>query len=357
MKKQVIWVGMAALLSGLLVGCTPVGEKSASLSAVYGVTAVVALLLLAGYCIFIKKKEIWFLLLFASVFVVDVGYFTLSISETLEQALFANRIAYLGSVFLPLSMMMSILNVSRLRYRKWVPGLLVGLAVVVFFIAASPGYLDLYYKSVALEKIGGVSVLVKEYGPWHSVYLFYLLGYFSAMIAAVVSAIVRKRVESVAHAVILVFAVFVNLAVWFLEQLVRIDFEILSISYLISELFLIGLYLMVENQEKILAGLTLQSAPPRAKESAVHTTVEQKNSPEYHERCAYLRDHLHTLTPSERVIFRLYREGKGTKEVMEELCIAENTLKYHNKNLYSKLGVSSRKQLLEYAKSIDSDEG
>ena len=64
MKKQVIWVGMAALLSGLLVGCTSVGEKSASLSAVYGVTAVVALLLLAGYCIFVKKKEIWFLLLF-----------------------------------------------------------------------------------------------------------------------------------------------------------------------------------------------------------------------------------------------------------------------------------------------------
>jgi len=27
-------------------------------------------------------------------------------------------------------------------------------------------------------------------------------------------------------------------------------------------------------------------------------------------------------------------------------------MKYHNKNIYGKLGVSSRKQLLEYAKAI-----
>ena len=29
--------------------------------------------------------------------------------------------------------------------------------------------------------------------------------------------------------------------------------------------------------------------------------------------------------------------------------IKENTLKYHNRNIYSKLGVSSRKQLLQIA--------
>ncbi len=55
------------------------------------------------------------------------------------------------------------------------------------------------------------------------------------------------------------------------------------------------------------------------------------------------------LTPKEREIFDLYLEGKKAKEIMEFACINQNTLKYHNKNIYSKLGVSSRKQLLEYA--------
>ncbi len=59
--------------------------------------------------------------------------------------------------------------------------------------------------------------------------------------------------------------------------------------------------------------------------------------------------HLHTLTPKEREIFNYYLEGKKAKEIMELAGINQNTLKYHNKNIYSKLGVTSRKQLLEYA--------
>ncbi len=58
---------------------------------------------------------------------------------------------------------------------------------------------------------------------------------------------------------------------------------------------------------------------------------------------------LHTLTAKEREIFDLYLEGKKAKEIMELTSINQNTLKYHNRNIYSKLGISSRKQLLEYA--------
>ena len=64
---------------------------------------------------------------------------------------------------------------------------------------------------------------------------------------------------------------------------------------------------------------------------------------------AMFLQHLHTLTPKEREIFDYYLAGKKAKEIMELAAINQNTLKYHNKNIYSKLGVTSRKQLLEYA--------
>ena len=51
------------------------------------------------------------------------------------------------------------------------------------------------------------------------------------------------------------------------------------------------------------------------------------------------------LTPKESIIYNCYLQGKKTKEIMKELEITENTLKYHNKNIYGKLGVTSRKQL------------
>ena len=49
---------------------------------------------------------------------------------------------------------------------------------------------------------------------------------------------------------------------------------------------------------------------------------------------------------------QLYRNGvkkKTTAEIAAIIGIKENTMKYHNKNIYSKLGVSSRKQFLRLA--------
>jgi len=58
---------------------------------------------------------------------------------------------------------------------------------------------------------------------------------------------------------------------------------------------------------------------------------------------------LSTLSPAEYKIYELYLSGKTAKEIVDILGIKENTLKYHNKNIYSKLGISSRKQLLRFA--------
>ena len=252
-------IAFSFLLLMLLSGCSPIGNKNASMTFIYMATAFFALLLLVGYFFSIEKKEKWFYVLFASVLVVNIGYLMLSMSDTLDMALWANRIAYLGSVFLPLSMFKTIQKISKLKYHKWLSGFLITVSVIVFFIAASPGWLDIYYKSVTLETVGGVSVLNKEYGPWHSVYLFYLFGYFTIMIATTIHAIVKKKIESTSHAIIILVAVFVNILVWLLEQLVKIDFEFLSISYIITELFLISVYHMIQNQEKLIAALKAQT--------------------------------------------------------------------------------------------------
>lgn len=55
------------------------------------------------------------------------------------------------------------------------------------------------------------------------------------------------------------------------------------------------------------------------------------------------------LTPTERKIFTYYLSGKTVKEILSISSIKESTLRYHNKNIYSKLGVNSLKQLLRYA--------
>jgi len=63
----------------------------------------------------------------------------------------------------------------------------------------------------------------------------------------------------------------------------------------------------------------------------------------------YFVCNLGTLTPQEMRIYDLYVEGKTTAEIAAIIGIKENTMKYHNKNIYAKLGVSSRKQFLRFA--------
>ena len=67
------------------------------------------------------------------------------------------------------------------------------------------------------------------------------------------------------------------------------------------------------------------------------------------EKYEYFISNLGTLTPTENRVYELYLSGKSAKEIISILGITENTLKYHNKNIYSKLGISSRKQLLRFA--------
>ena len=266
-------------------------------------------------------------------------------------ALWANRVSYLGSVFLPLAMLMIILNITNTRTKRWVPISLFSLAVVVFLIAASPGILPIYYKEVSFEVVNGVSTLVKVYGPLHPLYLVYLLGYFSAMIAVIIRASIKKTFDSTAHAVILAIAVFVNIGVWFIEQISSIDFEFLSVSYIITELFLCGVH-MVMNENQRLRELV------RQKEEALRATstdVSRSDRVVSSEMMEYFAQGLDTLTSQERQIYEAYLSGMSTKDIMIELNIKENTLKFHNKNLYSKLGVSSRKQLLEVYRAIKSD--
>jgi len=351
MKK--LWFGAPAVLLGL-TGCGAAGDTAGCMNVtmIYGATAVLSLLLLIGYCCIDRKRDPWFLLLFSSVLVVNIGYVALSISGSLEEALLANRIAYLGSVFLPMSMLMIILHVSNIRCWRWLPFLLTVLALFTFLIAASPGYLDIYYKEVYFATVDGVSVLQKVYGPWHCLYAVYLLLYFAAMVGAIGYAAAKKKMESTGHAVILAIAVFVNLGVWLIGQLIHFSFEFLSVSYIISELFLLGLHLVIAENQRLKSLVAERDDLPAPVEEEPIIIPEQPETPEADDSVERFIAGRKELTKTEKMIYDAYIARVTTKEILEALNIKENTLKFHNKNIYHKLGVSSRKELQEIHRRI-----
>lgn len=209
-------------------------------------------------------------------------------------------------------------------------------------MAASPGILTIYYKQVSLSQVNRVTMLNKVYGPWHALYLYYLLDYFAATVAVLVRGYIKKTTGSFAHSMVMSAAFFVNLGVWLMEQLVQVDFELLAVSYIISELFLLGLQDTLLEQERLKALLEQKST------SMATPSVYGDELPAVDEkRLQVYREGLDSLTPTEAAIYQAYLARMTTKEILANLNIKENTLKFHSKNIYSKLGVSSRRELME----------
>lgn len=105
--------------------------------------------------------------------------------------------------------------------------------------------------------------------------------------------------------------------------------------------------------EKSLAELSKQNERAKSEISRVQTENERLAS--IRKKFVLQDDYdffltgLKQLTPTEKAIFNLYMDGKSAAEILEIMTIKQTTLKYHNRNIYSKLGVSSKKQLLNYA--------
>lgn len=365
MKKTITAVFACTVISMLLTACNTIDNKTVNISFLYGITVIFSLILLIAYCTMVKKRDLWFVLLYTSVLVVNIGYFALSISKTLGEALLANRIAYLGSVFLPLFMLMIIMNLCKLKHSKIFFGILLVIGIIVFLIAASPGYLTIYYKSATIEYVNGITTLKKVYGSLHSVYLIYLIMHFIMMTGVIVYSSIGNRSIPLKLSLIIASMVFGNIIIWLTEQLIDVNFEFLSISYIITEMFLLLLYSMLEenhyfdmsSEDHISdntgseddSGVRQHIESESDKDDNNTADNEENDSGILLENYEYFVSNLSTLTPTENKIYDLYLSGKKTKEVLDILGIKENTLKYHNKNIYSKLGVSSRKQLLQYA--------
>ena len=307
----------------------------------YAIMAVIATVLLIGYCALVRKKEPWLLLLYICVTVVNVGYFLLSISKTVEFAIFANDVAYFGSVFLSMSMLLTITKLCGFEIKKNLIITLGSIGILMFLIVATVGILPWYYKEVELVFVDGAAKLKKVYGVLHPLYLIYLIGYFSAMVACIVQSIRKKMIASQRHASLIAAIVFGNIAVWFVEKFIPWDFEFLSVSYIFSEIILLGLYWMMQDYVRV------DLVPQPAQEVARPTPIDIATMP-MEEKILKILSFLkegELLATREREILEMVLENKKRKEIADALCLSENTIKTYTRTLYGKLGVSSREEL------------
>ena len=305
----------------------------------YCIIFTLSLLLPLGYSLLVRKKqnETWLFALYVSVCVVNLGYLLLSLSKTVGFALFANKVAYFGQVFVPLCMFMLISRLSGVVYKKWVKYVLLGVAMVMFALVLTTGHLDWYYKSVELIQEDGASKLVKEYGFLHPVNLVYVLGYLVAILVVIGVSLKRNKGGFNKLACMMFAVVACNIGGWIVEKLVQWNFEFLSASYLMSEFVFFFVYWMLQDY------VAKEDIPTPEKTRVI--VLDSIPKAEKIERVLSLLPEDKKLTTRQMEMLEGILEGKSYKEIANELNISENTVKWHIGLLYTSLNVSGRDEL------------
>lgn len=307
--------------------------------ALYCIIFTLSLLLPLGYSLLVRKKqnEPWLFALYVSVCVVNLGYLLLSLSKTVGFALFANKVAYFGQVFVPLCMFMLISKLSGVVYKKWVKYVLLGVAMVMFALVLTTGHLDWYYKSVELIQEDGASKLVKEYGFLHPVNLVYVLGYLVAILVVIGLSLKRNKGGFNKLACMMLAVVACNIGGWIVEKLVQWNFEFLSASYLMSEFVFFFVYWMLQDY------VAKEDIPTPEKTRVI--VLDSIPKAEKIERVLSLLPEDKKLTTRQMEMLEGILDGKSYKEIANELNISENTVKWHIGLLYTSLNVSGRDEL------------
>lgn len=115
--------------------------------------------------------SVYYFLLSICIILINFGYWQISIAETVEEALVATKVSYLGSSFVGYFMICCIAQLVKTNIPTAVHFVFFGTSSAITVLAMTVGHSDIYYKSVELIRENGYSYLVKDYGAAHTLFI------------------------------------------------------------------------------------------------------------------------------------------------------------------------------------------
>ncbi|MBQ0028395.1 MAG: HD domain-containing protein [Lachnospiraceae bacterium] len=165
------------------------------------------------------------------VIISSFGYFFLSISRTIGEAIISQIIGYVGGVFLPVFFFFLVLEICHLELSRYLKIVLVLCQCGIYGSVCTIGRNELFYKSVEMHKNNGMVVLERSYGPFHilaigSMYLYLLLAF-----AVVIYALIKKKSVDTQNAITMIVLMTLATGVYTLEKILGIEYTVIPLAF------------------------------------------------------------------------------------------------------------------------------
>ncbi len=203
---------------------------------------IVSLIMIGSVLIRYKKIDTLFILLEFAITTSCLGRFMISISQSVDAAIIANKLLYIGGCYIPLLLVIILFKLCNLKLPRAATILMTTYSTVVMTLVMTIGYSDIYYKDVQLVITDGYSWLDKTYGPLHILYPIMMVFYALFLI---LSTIYMWKMRNKVPLRIAITATTLGTAIilsYVLERLLDSNISFLSIGYLIAMLLVIQFF-------------------------------------------------------------------------------------------------------------------
>ncbi len=194
------------------------------------------LLTLVYVAIWHKHFDAHISLIFAFIPLVNLAYAIMAHSRTLEGALTAAKITYVGGCFLSLFITQSIFGLCHINLKRWMNVGLMFLCLTSYALALSMGNASYFYKTVSFEIDRGMGRLIKTYGFGHT--LTYVIITFLLVISftAMVYSLIKKNDVSNKTIILLMFPAGVAFTAYFIRKLLPEGIDAMPLSYVFAQI-------------------------------------------------------------------------------------------------------------------------
>ena len=174
-------------------------------------------------------------LIFFAVFIACTGHLFLAMSTNLDQAILANKLNYIGGIFMPLLVFDACLSVCQIKFPTWGHALLSLFVFVVFALSATVGYSDIYYKTIEFVEVNGVGNYVATYGFGHDLFNLMVMGFFVANVILIVYSFIKKKNVSYKSLLALASIELASILALFVSRFLGSDTLVMPVVYVFDQ--------------------------------------------------------------------------------------------------------------------------
>ena len=113
----------------------------------------------------------------AATLVNNAGVLGVMMSDNLDEALTAQKLSYIGAVWIPFSLLIFLIELCGVRTKANTMMMLGTLHAVTYIVVITNDWHHLYYKNIGFTKKGIHPHLTYDAGPWHRMYTFLIISY------------------------------------------------------------------------------------------------------------------------------------------------------------------------------------